>query len=80
MKTDRLPFRAWLHERIYWLVLRPTDRALNKLARALPDSFRRRVWYSVSAEATTIGELARKEVPTVTLNDVMKTFPTGGSR
>lgn len=80
MKTDRLPFRAWVQERIYWLIRRPTNRALNKLARALPDSFRRRVWYTVTADATTSGPLASKAVPSVTLQDVMQSFPTGGSR
>lgn len=75
-KTERLPFRAWLHERRYWLVMRPLDRLKNKLARALPDSFRRRVWYSVTADATTQPELGHREVLAITIQEVMQTFPT----
>lgn len=76
MKRDRLTFRAWLRERRYWLVTRPIDRLKNKLARALPDSFRRRVWYSVTADATTSQELGHREVPAITISEVMQTFPT----
>lgn len=76
MKRERLTIRAWLRERRYWLVTRPIDRALWKLARALPDSFRRRVWYSITADATTSPELGHREVPAVTISEVMQTFPT----
>lgn len=73
MKTT---LRIWLRERRYWLITRPVDRLKWRIARALPDTFRRRVWYSVTADATTSGPLASKEVPAVTINEVMETFPT----
>jgi hypothetical protein len=79
MKHERLTLRARLQEIRYWYLTRPVDRALNKLARALPDSFRRRVWYSVTADATTGPELGHREVPAVTITEVMQTFPTTGS-
>lgn len=74
MTHTRLPLRARLAELRYWRVTRPLEKLKRSAVHALPVALKRAAFVDVAAHATTRPPLDRREVPGVTITDVMKSW------